>query len=213
LYKRASRKEIEPDDALLAPVVAAHLGKIRGLVKNSLGLQDEDDVSVEMYDDGAPTPAPVASAGGATAASASVVPAVATTPTLTLGSKLDRQVIYALLGGTMLLMLVLILRRPRQAAAPVVAPVMRVANPPRHEQVLGGTLIDEDDRDAAADDRNGDDIDEDEHDGADSVEAHDMFRRVRDVVEENPEEAARVLRDWIYQGHGERNHGNHGHGR
>jgi len=27
-----------------------------------------------------------------------------------------------------------------------------------------------------------------------------MFHRVRDVVGENPDDAARVLREWIYQG-------------
>jgi flagellar biosynthesis/type III secretory pathway M-ring protein FliF/YscJ len=30
-------------------------------------------------------------------------------------------------------------------------------------------------------------------------QAHRIFRRVRDVVGENPEQAARVLRGWIYQ--------------
>ena len=36
--------------------------------------------------------------------------------------------------------------------------------------------------------------------GADEAEAHRMFRRVRDVVADNPDDAARVLRGWIYQG-------------
>jgi flagellar biosynthesis/type III secretory pathway M-ring protein FliF/YscJ len=35
---------------------------------------------------------------------------------------------------------------------------------------------------------------------ADEAEAHRMFHRVRDVVGENPDDAARVLREWIYQG-------------
>jgi len=203
------RKDIEPDDALIAPVVAAHLGKIRGLVKNALGLEDESDVSVEVYDDAAPTPAPVAAAV-ATPAAASVFPAASATPTLTWGARIDRQIVYGLLGITMLLTLVLLLRRPR-VAAPAVAPVMRVGRPPRHEQVLGATVLDE--REAirrASDDHDSDD----DSDSVDDIEAHDMFRRVRDVVEENPEEAARVLRDWIYQGHGGHSgSGQHGNGR
>ncbi len=205
LYKRASRKEIEPDDALLAPVVAAHLGKIRGLVRNALGLEDDGDVSVEVYEDSLPTPAPVAAAA-VTSSSASVVPTpTAATPPLNWGARVDRQIIYALLGVTMFLTLVMLLRRPKAAvaAAAAVAPVMRVGRPPRHEQVLGGTLVDEVDRrddDRAVEHEADEEEDGDPEDG-DEIEAHDMFRRVRDVVEENPEEAARVLRDWIYQGH------------
>src|SRR5262249_29319331 len=173
LYKRASRKDIEPDDALLAPIVSAHLVKIRGLVKNSLGVSDDEDVSVEVYDDAAPTPVPVASAGAP--AAASVVPVAASS--LSLGAQIDRQIVYGLLGVTMLLAIMVLRRRPR-AVTPVVAPVTRVATHPRHEHSLADNPID----------------------GDDEIEAHDMFRRVRDVVEENPEEAARVLRSWIYQG-------------
>jgi flagellar biosynthesis/type III secretory pathway M-ring protein FliF/YscJ len=100
---------------------------------------------------------------------------------MTLGQRIDRQIVYGLLGVTMLLALVLLFRRPR-AAKPAVAPVMRVAAPARHDHPM-------------LDEQEGDEIN-----GDDEVEAHDMFRRVRDVVEENPEEAARVLRNWIYQG-------------
>ena len=51
LYMRANRKQQEPDDALLQPVVDAHLARIRGLVKNALGLERDGDVTVEPYDD------------------------------------------------------------------------------------------------------------------------------------------------------------------
>src|SRR5439155_5906966 len=83
LYMRANRKQQEPDDALLQPVVDAHLARIRGLVKNALGLERDGEVTVEPYDDdatiiatAAPTaaPAPLAPAPVAPVAATAAAP-------------------------------------------------------------------------------------------------------------------------------------------
>jgi flagellar biosynthesis/type III secretory pathway M-ring protein FliF/YscJ len=38
------------------------------------------------------------------------------------------------------------------------------------------------------------------HEGShDDLESHQLFRRVRDMAQERPDDAARTLRSWIYQ--------------
>ncbi len=62
IHRRGASKGVEPTDALLQPIIDTQLAKIRHLVRNSLGLKNETDVTVEVYEDGssaAPLP-PVA---------------------------------------------------------------------------------------------------------------------------------------------------------
>jgi flagellar biosynthesis/type III secretory pathway M-ring protein FliF/YscJ len=165
IYLRANRNQQEPDDALLQPVVNAHSAKIRGLVKNALGLENDDDVTVEAYEDAAPasfTAPPIASA-------ASAKPTLTPIPAASLVSTHAYEI--ALIGGGvvgLLLLSVLLRRKPARAVAVASA---------RRADVLNGTI----------------------EDGQDDNGAHQMFRRVRDVVAEHPDQAARVLRQWIHQ--------------
>jgi flagellar biosynthesis/type III secretory pathway M-ring protein FliF/YscJ len=169
IYLRANRKGQEPTDALLQPVVDAHLPKIRSLVKNALGLADDTDVTVESYEDGlVAAPASVAQPALQTAA-ASVA------PMLTINSY-AREIALATLGAVALLVMSLVFRRP-----PVVAADASIQSTPlpASREVVTGTIEDT---------------------GSADAEAHHLFRRVRDMVSDNPDDAARVLRGWIHQG-------------
>jgi flagellar biosynthesis/type III secretory pathway M-ring protein FliF/YscJ len=185
IYLRASHKTEEPDDALLQPIVDAHLVRIRGLVKNALGLISDQSVAVEMYDDGLSGRNAV-TAVATTPAPASVVSPVGLAMNL---NQYAKQIALTTLAAVTVLALSIVLRRsPAPAGAAVGAPV--VAAEPAHlseaplspgesRAVLSGTLEDTQ--------------------GGDDAEAHHLFRRVRDMVHEKPDEAARVLRGWIYQ--------------
>jgi flagellar biosynthesis/type III secretory pathway M-ring protein FliF/YscJ len=54
--------------------------------------------------------------------------------------------------------------------------------------VVDGTLEDLDDEENLSAGAAGDDF-----------ESHQLFKRVRDMAQERPDDAARVLRGWIYQ--------------
>jgi flagellar biosynthesis/type III secretory pathway M-ring protein FliF/YscJ len=185
IYRRANRKPQlqEPDDALLQPVMDAHLVKIRGLVKNALGLASDEDVTVEPYEDAAPiAAAPVAVAiPGVATATAMPAPAAAVL------NASAQQIALMALGLVTLISLSLLLRR-----RPIVAGAAATAMPsPDRATVLSGTL--ETPASPASPPAPIASADE-------TAEAHRMFHRVRDVVGENPDDAARVLRSWIYQG-------------
>jgi flagellar biosynthesis/type III secretory pathway M-ring protein FliF/YscJ len=182
IYRRANRKPQlqEPEDALLQPVVDAHLVKIRGLVKNALGLESDDDVTVESYDDVAAVVAMPAAVALPAVAAATAVPA----PAAAVLNAYAQQIALAALALVTVISLSLLLRR-----RPVTAGAGAGAMPEvERGSVLSGTL----EKPAPPVSPTGA--------SAEEAEAHRMFHRVRDVVGENPEEAARVLRGWIYQG-------------
>src|SRR5262249_8378848 len=63
IYRRSNAKAAEVSDALLQPVIETQLVRIRHLVRTSLGLKNDADVTVDVYEDGSsatPVPAAVA---------------------------------------------------------------------------------------------------------------------------------------------------------
>jgi flagellar biosynthesis/type III secretory pathway M-ring protein FliF/YscJ len=217
IYQRANRRQpgtvtassAEPDDALLQPIIDAHLLRIRALVKNSLGLERDSDVTVEPYDDAAALAAvtpvaiapPLATAGSAATVSTSIIPA----NLLAVLNAHPRTSALTVLGLATVLMLALLLHRRSVATMPpgsadrgtvvstgpqgaVLSGTLEPASPvaPLAGATTGASVV-------AAGGMTGSTVE-------DSADAHRMFRRVRDVVAENPDDAARVLRGWIYQG-------------
>jgi len=186
IYQRASKKpSAEPDDALLQPVVDAHVPKIRNLVRTTLGIKN-DDVSVEVYDDATPAPVPAvpASAGAILTTNAPSQASILSTPAIALLMTHWREASYAAAGMVMLLLFSVMLRRGGEANAPKresskrqpqlavagASPRVRIARP---APVM--TSIE-------------DEMDDD---------TRDLLRQVRELASREPEEAARILRDWI----------------
>jgi flagellar biosynthesis/type III secretory pathway M-ring protein FliF/YscJ len=199
IYRRANRKQsqaADPDDALLQPVIAAHLLKIRGLVKNSLGLGSDDDVTVESYDDFATgtASAAVPDAIAAPASTANVVAAV-TTPTPALFKANPQQVALAGMSLLSLVLLSLLVRKRTAAPSATIALGVPGGRGGGSGAILSGTL----ETLPPSSSMHGGPGD-DSTTAAAAAESHRMFHRVRDVVGENPDDAARVLREWIYQG-------------
>ena len=188
IYRRANTGTQEPTDALLQPVVDAYSLRIRNLVKNALGVADDEAVAVEHYEDALPTLEAATAAAAVAAASIPPTGAVTAGPTArpmaAVTANLNtyaKEIALATLAAVVLLALSLIVRR-----RPAPAPVMVDAHGRQHaaggRDVVHGTL--EDDRDEVP---------------GDDAEAHQLFRRVRDMAQEHPDDAARVLRGWIYQ--------------
>ena len=196
IYRRANRKQsqaTDPDDALLQPVIDAHLIKIRGLVRNSLGLGNDDDVTVESYDDFATTAA--ASAPAATGANAPVAASVSAvpTPSAALLKASPQQIALAVLSLATLVLLSLLVRKRTEGSTASAASLMAAvpaAGRGGSAAVLSGTLETPSASLSASH----------ASDDPTAAESHRMFHRVREVVGENPDDAARVLREWIYQG-------------
>ena len=127
---RTNAQQAEPSDALLQPIVDAHLGRIRNLVRTSLGLKNDNDVTVEMYEDAA---APVAAA---TVSAAIATPNRATVLPQMFNFAIQwRQIGYVAAGLAALAVISLVLRRgsghpPIDDSAPqplAVSPRVRVA--------------------------------------------------------------------------------------
>jgi flagellar biosynthesis/type III secretory pathway M-ring protein FliF/YscJ len=191
IYRHATHNDEDPDDALLQPVVDARAAKIRGLVKNALGLESDSDVTVEPYDDAAP--AAVAATGAATSA-APVVGVVAAAPTqmpstAAMINAHAHDIALVLFGGMTLVGISLILRRG--AARPITVMSSEAA---QRAALLNGALVE-----GPVGGMHGGGQGNGYGCGQEEAEAHRMFRRVRDVVADRPEDAARVLREWIYQ--------------
>jgi hypothetical protein len=205
-------------------VVDAHAAKIRSLVKNALGLPSDAAVTVEAYDDmlyapipGAP-PLPgtdVIAAGpgasvppppGAGAAARGTANAgIAATPAALLLNAHAREIALVMLGIVALLMLSMVLRRQPAAMSMVpelatVPSAVVTTSSVSHDRggghgsaVLSGTL-----EEAAVASQSAV-VSASGIDGEHEQDAHQMFRRVRDLVAENPGDAAKVLKEWIYQ--------------
>jgi len=190
IYRRANSGTQEPTDALLQPVVDAYSLKIRNLVKNALGLDHDDAVTVEQYDDALPSAVDAAVAASSTVApsAAAATAGTAAPPVAAITRNLNayaREIAFVTLGAVIVTALSLIVRRrnPR--------PVMVDAHGRQHvggdPEIINGTLNDVADDDMSDDDRGY---------GGDP---HQLFRRVRDMAQDHPDDAARVLRSWIYQ--------------
>lgn len=205
VYQRSSRKPAaaataDPDDALLQPIFDAHLGKIRNLVRTTLGVR-ADDVTVEVYED-APVAAPPSPASIATTAKeAMTLPVPQISAIRSAVSAHSRTLGYAAAGAATLLMASWLLRRggggaalaahggmsplahpePMGGAAAAAAsasatPRVRVARPSRTAVAPQPMLDAEEDVDP------------------------DLLRQVRELAARQPDHAARVLREWIYEG-------------
>ena len=187
IYQRASsRGSVDPQDALLQPVIDMHAARIRSLVKNALGLADDGAVTVEAYEDNMPvaTAVPVPPP----AASAAAMPMSA----LLLNTH-AREIALGILAAVALLMMSILLRRaaaPKPVPATVPLRAMPAAVQERHG-LLDGVV---DHPVPAAEQPHH----LDPH-ASQEEEAHQLFRRARGLVNENPDDAARVLRSWIYQ--------------
>jgi flagellar biosynthesis/type III secretory pathway M-ring protein FliF/YscJ len=194
IYRRANSGTQEPTDALLQPVVDAYCLKIRNLVKNALGLEDDDAVTVEQYDDALPV-----MTAEAVAASSKMTPTgvdtagPASPPVGVITRNLNtyaREIAFVTLSAVVVTVLSLIVRRRGPAPQAVMVDahgrqhVAGAGGAGEHE-IVNGTLDDV-----------ADDDDEDRGHGGDP---HQLFRRVRDMAQEHPDDAARVLKRWIYQ--------------
>ena len=188
IYRRANTGTQEPTDALLQPVVDAYSLKIRNLVKNALGVEDADAVTIETYDDALPAAtgdaavasAAIARSGAATAGSASPPIAVITRNLNTYA----REIALVTLGAVVVTALSLIVRRRGPSRHAVMVDAHGRQHVARENSLVNGTLDDV-----------MDDDDVQNHGG----DPHQLFRRVRDMAQERPDDAARVLRSWIYQ--------------
>jgi flagellar biosynthesis/type III secretory pathway M-ring protein FliF/YscJ len=192
IYRRANTGTQEPTDALLQPVVDAYSLKIRNLVKNALGVEDDDAVTIETYDDALPAAASeavaasatIASNGGAETAGSASPPIAVITRNL---NTYAREIALVTLVAVVVTALSLIVRRRGPSRLAVVADAHGRQHVGREHSLVNGTLDDVMDDD--------DDDDAQNHGG----DPHQLFRRVRDMAQERPDDAARVLRSWIYQ--------------
>ena len=190
IYRRASSGNQEPTDALLQPVVDAYSLKIRNLVKNALGVTEDEAVTIETYDDALPAAAAGAMVASSTeepaggAASAGRPPIAVITRNL---NSYAREIALVTLGAVVMIALKLFVDHRRGSSRhAVVVDAHGRQHPARETTLVNGTLgdvMDDDDGDVA------------QHGG----DPHQLFRRVRDMAHERPEDAARVLRSWIYQ--------------
>lgn len=183
IYRRSNAKAAEVSDALLQPVIDTQLVKIRHLVRTSLGLKNDADVTVDVYEDGssaAPAPAVVASVPREQAV---VLPSVA--------SLWNHRTQWglAIFGAMTLLLVSTVLRRGSGAMAA-----------PQPVETESGPLARVHPMRAAGHGRLNFDDEHDER-GVDDHEADaDLLRQVRELASARPQDAARVLREWIYQG-------------
>lgn len=171
LYQRGAREAAkEPDDALLQPIADAQLTRVRKLVRNSLGLKNDADVAVEIYEDAAAV-APVAPA--VASAETSVIPSVKTLKAHT------KEISYAAAGVVGLVALSMMFRRgggaadadfAPEGAAPRAVPARVRVTPP----VVQREIAEDDD-------------------------TSDLLRQVRELAARQPDDASRVIRDWIYK--------------
>jgi flagellar biosynthesis/type III secretory pathway M-ring protein FliF/YscJ len=185
IYQRASsRGSIDPEEALLQPVIDMHAARIRSLVKNSLGLADDGAVTVEAYEDSlpiataVPVPPPAPSAAGM--------------PSALLLNTHAREIALAMLAVVALLMVSILLRRgAAPTPVPVTVPLRPMPAAAERHGLLDGVV--------------GDPLPVPEHphhldpQAGQEEEARQLFRRARELVNESPDDAARVLRSWIYQ--------------
>jgi flagellar biosynthesis/type III secretory pathway M-ring protein FliF/YscJ len=177
---------------LLQPVVDKHALAIRSLVKNALGLSSDEVVTVEAYDDGITvaglTPVPP---GAATAAASAIA-----NPAALLNAH-AKEIALVMMGIVVVLVLSMAFRRPATAGAgaammmptPSTTTGIRPASAAARERhvLLDGVVEDEPAPPPAGPVHL-----------TQEQEAHQLFRRVRDMVSDNPDDAARVLQDWIY---------------
>jgi flagellar biosynthesis/type III secretory pathway M-ring protein FliF/YscJ len=192
IFRRANRKPdgtTDPDDGMLQPIVDAQSEKIRSLVKNALGLTEDSNVTVEPYEDAA---GPIATSAARTAAKLPPPSAVASAPVVTLTPVTAGSPMFSLGGHA---------REAALIGAGVVGMLLLSALFRRARPMLSTghelpTFDDSRARDLLLDDSEADEM---EDELTTDEQAHRIFRRVRDVVGENPEQAARVLRGWIYQ--------------
>jgi len=162
-------------------------------VKNALGVEDDDAVTIETYDDALPAmgseavaaSATIASNGGAETAGSASPPIAVITRNL---NTYAREIALVTLGAVVVTVLSLIVRRRGPSRLAVVVDAHGRQHVGRENSLVNGTLddvMDDDDDDGDAQNHGGD--------------PHQLFRRVRDMAQERPDDAARVLRSWIYQ--------------
>ena len=78
IYRRSAAKAVEPTDALLQPIIDTQLDKIRHLVRTSLGLKNDSDVTVEVYEDGGSASVPATQMAAPLREQAIVLPPLST---------------------------------------------------------------------------------------------------------------------------------------
>ena len=105
----------------------------------------------------------------------------------------SREIAYAAMGVLGVLVLSVLFRRtPAGVPVPVMASappmVASAAARAQHQQSSATSAAVH--REVLQGDVEGDPMDD---------EAHQLFRRVRDMVADNPDDAAKVLRGWIYE--------------
>jgi flagellar biosynthesis/type III secretory pathway M-ring protein FliF/YscJ len=183
IYRRANTGTQEPTDALLQPVVDAYSLKIRNLVKNALGVEDDDAVTIETYDDALPAAATEAGAVGPAGGATTAGPRPIAVITRNLNTY-AREIALVTLGAVVMTVLTMFVRRRGPARHAVMVDAHGRQHAAREHSIINGTL---------------DDVVDDDDDANHGGDPHQLFRRVRDMAQERPEDAARVLRGWIYQ--------------
>lgn len=164
-------KMTEPDDAILGPVIASELPKIRDAVKACTSLSSDDDVIVQDYIDVMP-----------------MLAAAPQTPATGMSSMLggySKEIAVGALAVVSLFMVLMMVRKgspapiiprvieqkpaPRLASAEVVAGEVSEGNP-----LLDGMELDED-----------------------AVKTQQMLNQVTTMVDENPDAAANLVKRWL----------------
>ncbi len=179
IYRHSTAKADEPTDQLLQPIIASQSDKIRRLVRNALGLKRDEDVMVEVYEDASSSSVPATQIAAPLSEQAVVLPQ--------LSALWNHKTQWGLgvFGAMTLLMVSTMLRRGSGAMAapqPVDPPLAAsLRTPASRFPMSAASRIDFGD-------------DEDEHEDA------LLLRQVRELAAARPEDAARVLRQWIYQG-------------
>ena len=169
----------DPDDAALAPLLAAELPKIRNEVKNCTKIEKDEDISVEPYTDVMPAMLAAAqtSAVGASAGGGAVT---------SLLSNHYKEIGVAVLALMSLWMVSGMVKK--SAPAPLVAaPPIELGEAPAlasGEEIAGdvgesGAMLD------------GIEMDDD------SVKAQQMVEQVSTMVKENPDAAANLVKRWL----------------
>jgi flagellar biosynthesis/type III secretory pathway M-ring protein FliF/YscJ len=133
IYQTRGQTLAEPTDGVLQPVIDAELDKIRHLVRTTLAIDSDDDVTVASYYDKQPAPPPAARTQTASAS---------------ISMLMSNRIVQVAMGLTALLLLVvapLALRSPRPHGA-------TVSSRPIHAALLAPPASDFEDDELAADD-------------------------------------------------------------
>jgi flagellar biosynthesis/type III secretory pathway M-ring protein FliF/YscJ len=173
---KTSSPTVDPDEAAIQATATAELLKIRGDVKNCLGLDSDSALSVEMYADPSQSAMSAMAVAAAPSSSATSIAGV---------SRYAKEIAIGVLAVVSLFMMSNMVKKA--TPAPVIVP------PPVEEEtpILGGAEALAGEASFTNTTLDGMELDED------AVRNQQMLDQVTTMVKENPDGAAALVKRWL----------------